>query len=309
MATLDAEDLTNIVNAVWNEVLTGVTHNIKNSTGKRLRDLASNVVHTDTARGPAVNGNQIELASSASATNGAYDPSMITIIDGTGQGQTRLIYEYNGSTKIATIDRNWKVNPDDTSEYVISSHPGREHVNEGLARGGSSNTITLNSLASDGDDVYNDQIIFLRSGLGEDQVAAINAYNGTTKIATIDKNWNVIPDNTTGYVMLPAHIDYQHVTNAVWNAPRSEHTESNSFGEGVQNILGLLHQNSIVDNTVYDVNGILTSARIRVFSDKDSALAATDGGSDEGEIAEFAIDGVAEVADKTKMATHRLVKV
>lgn len=196
-------DLDNLADAVWDEMLTGLTHNIQNSAGKRLRDIASQAIHTDTAQGPAANGNQIQLALSASTVDGSYDPSMITITDGTGAGQTRLIYQYEGSTRIATVDRDWKVIPDDTSEYIIFSHPGREHVNEGLAQGGTINTITLNTLASSIDNVYNYQTVFLRSGLGEDQTGLIVAYDGTTKVATIDGEWDVIPDDTTGYAMLP----------------------------------------------------------------------------------------------------------
>lgn len=209
-ATIKEDGLVNktvITNAVWDELLTGNTHNIQNSAGKRLRDIASQAIHTDTAQGPAANGNQIKLAVAASTVDGAYDPSMITIIDGTGAGQTRLIYQYEGSTRVATVDRNWKVNPDATSEYIIFSHPGREHVNEGLARGGTSNTITLNTLASSIDDVYNYQTIFIRSGVGEDQTGLVIAYNGTTKVATIEGLWDVIPDTTTGYVMLPNYYN------------------------------------------------------------------------------------------------------
>ena len=188
---------------VWDSILIGSTYNIQNSAGKRLRDIASQAIHTDTAQGPAVNGNQIQLALSASSVDGSYDPSMITIIDGTGAGQTRLIYQYEGATRIATVDRNWKVNPDATSEYIVFSHPGREHVNEGLAQAGSINTITLNALASGVDDAYIHQTVFIRSGEGEDQVSYVTAYNGTTKVATIEPAWNIAPDNTTGYVILP----------------------------------------------------------------------------------------------------------
>ncbi len=198
-------DLDNLADAVWDEILKGNTHNVKHSAAKRLRNISSQIIHTDIARGPATNGNQIELALSASDTNGAYDPAMITIIDGEGAGQTRLIYEYDGNTRIATVDRNWKVNPDNTSEYIVFSHPGREHVSEGLARGGTTDTITLNNLASSKNDVYNYQTIFLRSGTGEDQTALIIGYDGTTKIATIAGVWATIPDTTTGYAMLPSH--------------------------------------------------------------------------------------------------------
>jgi hypothetical protein len=204
-ATIKGVD--NIANIVWDEILTGSTHNIQNSAGKRLRDIASQAIHTDTARGSGIGSNQIQFALAASSVDGAFDPSMVTIIDGTGNGQTRLIYQYDGATRTATVDRNWKVLPDVTSEYIVFAHPGREHVNEGLAQGGTSNTITLNNLASSTDDVYNAQTIFLRSGIGEDQTALVKSYNGTTKVATIFGIWGIIPNGTTAYVMLPTHDD------------------------------------------------------------------------------------------------------
>ena len=194
-----------IADTVWDTVLSGSSHNIQNSAGKRLRDLASQVIHTDTAQGPAVNGNQIQLALAASSVDGTYDPSLVFIRDGTGVGQARNILQYEGSTRIATVDRNWKVNPDGTSEYVIVASAGREHVNEGLAQGGTSTTITLNALASSIDDVYLHQTVFIRSGTGDDQVGIVIGYDGTTKIATIDGTWAVVPDTTSGYVMLPRH--------------------------------------------------------------------------------------------------------
>ena len=205
--TIDTDRLISTITsvAVWDELLTGSTHNITNSAGKYLRTLSSQVVHTDTAQGPAVNGNQIELALAASAVDGAYDPSLIAIIDGTGVGQSRNILQYEGSTRIATVDRNWKVNPDSSSEYVIYANAGREHVNEGLAQAGGNSTMTLNALASSVDNVYVNQTLFLRSGTGEDQVKVVTAYDGTTKVATIDGVWATNPDSTTGYVMLPQH--------------------------------------------------------------------------------------------------------
>ncbi len=139
----------------------------------------------------------------ASAIDGAYDPAMVLIIDGTGLGQTRLILEYDGTDKIATVDRNWKANPDATSVFQILAFAGREHVNEGLARAGTISTITLNVLASSQDDVYEGQAIFIRSGTGEDQRKFVTAYNGTTKVATVHTPWDVTPDTTSGYVMLP----------------------------------------------------------------------------------------------------------
>lgn len=50
-------------------------------------------------------------------------------------------------------------------------------------------------------------------------------------------------------------------------------------GSSQDRILGLLHENAIVDNQTYDSNTQLTSARLRVF-DKASNVPSTPGGSE-----------------------------
>jgi hypothetical protein len=212
--------LMDLPDLIWDEVLTGATHNIASSAGRRLRQIASVIVIDGTSQGAGVNGNQIILANDASSTNGAYDPALIAIVSGTGAGQCRLILEYVGSTRTATVDRDWKVLPDVTSEYIVYADAGREHVNEGLAQTGTSNTITLNINASAFDDAYVHQTIFIRSGTGSDQVRTISAYNGTTKIATVTENWDEIPDNTSAYVILPTHVhEPSEIATSVWTSP------------------------------------------------------------------------------------------
>ena len=251
---------------VWNESLTASTYNIPTSAGRRLRDVASSVILTE----HAVSGtaNTITLGNDASSVDGAYDPAMITIINGLGVGQTRLILEYEGSTKKAVIDRNWKIIPDATSEYAIVAHPGREHVNEGLATGGTINTITLNVLASDSDEAYTGQAVFIRSGTGEDQVKLVSAYDGTTKIATLSEDWQVIPDLTSGYVMIPTHThEPEMVADAVWGAALSDHQIAGSFGVAVMSLLGVVGQNVKWTNMVFDANNNMTGVRLTSYTD------------------------------------------
>lgn len=208
-----------VKDAVWDEPLTGLTHNVQHSAGKMLRELAGKVIQTGTAQGAGTNSNQIQLAADASTLDGAYDPAAVAIVDGTGAGQIRLILEYDGSTRMATVDRTWKVNPDNTSEYIIYANPGREHVNEGLAQGGTSDTITLNALASSVDNAYKNQIIFIRSGTGEDQARRVLSYVGSTRIATICHNWDTTPDTTSAYVMLPNIVLPEEViADEVWTS-------------------------------------------------------------------------------------------
>lgn len=205
-AVIDSTSAESLVDDVWDEVLTGNTHNIQNSAGKRLRDIASQVIWTGTAQGAGTDNNQIQLDTNASSVDGAYDPALVAIIDGTGAGQCRLILQYDGTTRMATVDRGWKVQPDATSEFIVYAHPGREHVNEGLLQAATTTTATLNTSASSLDDNYIGQLIFIRSGTGEDQVRRISDYNGTTKIATVDMAWGVTPDATSAYIIIPNKI-------------------------------------------------------------------------------------------------------
>lgn len=158
-------------------------------------------VHSGTAQ--TGTANTVTLAASASSTDGQYDPGSITIIAGTGAGQARNIIDYNGTTKVATIDKDWRTNPDSTSSYVITTNPGQLHVNEGLAQGGASTSITLNSAASATDDVYIGQTVFITAGTGQDQARIVTDYNGTTKVATVHKAWATNPTSASSYVMLP----------------------------------------------------------------------------------------------------------
>jgi len=64
----------------------------------------------------------ITLKSSASATDDRYNNFTITITGGTGSGQSKLITDYVGSTKVATISGTWTTNPDNTSVYSIACY-------------------------------------------------------------------------------------------------------------------------------------------------------------------------------------------
>jgi hypothetical protein len=104
------------VDAIWNEVLTGATHNIASSAGRRLRQLADTVVLVDGV---------CDAASNA----GTDSTGTITLEVGTttacvGQAircenQVRFIASYDAGTRIAQLDRPWCVVPDAGDEYVV----------------------------------------------------------------------------------------------------------------------------------------------------------------------------------------------
>lgn len=145
----------------------------------------------------------ITLAAAASAVNGTYDPALVQITGGTGSGQARLIIQYDGATRVASVDRDWRVVPDLTSEYQILASANLMSTNEGLAQAGGASTITLNASASAVDNTYTGQTVVLRTGTGQDQSRVVASYVGLTKVATMALPWETPPVAGTGYMMLP----------------------------------------------------------------------------------------------------------
>ena len=124
--TLASTAALEISDTTWDEVLTGGTHNVTNSAGKRLRELsAAQVIHSGTSDNvPANTASTISLQTgggdpTVSSVDNFYNDNRIVITGGTGVGQNRIIPDYDGSNQSATIARDWDITPDATSEYEI----------------------------------------------------------------------------------------------------------------------------------------------------------------------------------------------
>jgi hypothetical protein len=53
------------------------------------------------------------------ASDDQYNGWLVAITSGTGDGQTRLVTDYNGSTRVATVHNPWVTTPDSTSVYRL----------------------------------------------------------------------------------------------------------------------------------------------------------------------------------------------
>ena len=209
-ATLDGEKVaitdaaeTQMVDAVCDEPLTGATHNVPTSLGKRIRQIAAYAILSGTAQ--AGTATTITIAATTDVGDGIINRNLIVIVSGTGAGQTRTIADYNNTTKVCVINREWRIDPDDTSEYQILADDTPLVVDHGIARGGTATTITLREYASSEDDnIYECNIIGIIGGKGRGQARLVGSYDCTSKIVTIcGKDWKVIPDTTSVYVMIP----------------------------------------------------------------------------------------------------------
>ena len=207
----------------WDRILTGSTHNIATSAGRRLRQLeASFVVTAGTAQGGGAAS--ITLATGESATNDIFAGDRVIIVGGTGIGEHGIITTYDGGTKVATMSQNWVIQPIAGSEYELSPadvdvetwqhaivsvsaasalpevdaksisdsavaadrlEASAETIVVGAAEAGTLSTTQMTSDLSEAtDDHYNGRIVIWTSGDLKDQASDITDYLGATGMLT-----------------------------------------------------------------------------------------------------------------------------
>lgn len=197
VTSMNGVTISGIADQVWDEVLTGATHNVSTSAGRRLRVLADVAIDDGVAQSGGIDS--IQLATTASTTPDIYIGCQLAIVGGTGAGQSRYIVGYTAG-RVAYVARHWIVTPNATSEYAIYSDNQLLFLHMGLAQGGDATHITLQSTASSTDNIYKGQTIRILSGVGDDQIRSIIAYSGLTKIAEVNRAWtDVAPDATSYY--------------------------------------------------------------------------------------------------------------
>jgi len=112
------------VDLIWDEVLTGGTHNVTNSSGKRLRQVSATIFNDGTAQSGAANS--IQLAAGSISTNDQFRRAKVLITGGTGAGQEAIITSTVASTDTCTTTPAWITNPDNTSDYSVI--PAQAHT-------------------------------------------------------------------------------------------------------------------------------------------------------------------------------------
>ena len=83
--------------------------------------LTASTTHHDSGTLQAGTSTTVTLKATASATDDIYVGMYVNITGGTGSGQTRLIEDYNGTTKVATVEEAFTVTPNNTSTYTTTT--------------------------------------------------------------------------------------------------------------------------------------------------------------------------------------------
>ncbi len=106
--------------AIWDTLLTGSTHNIATSAGKRLRQLQEAFV---IAEGTAEAGTATTITLEAGAVetvDNIYRGDRVVITAGTGVAEHGIILSYTGSTRVCIMAETWVTTPSTDSVYEIT---------------------------------------------------------------------------------------------------------------------------------------------------------------------------------------------
>ena len=117
--------------------------------------------------------------------------------------QYRLITRYDGTTRTATLDSpytGWAIN----NIYSVRGVPSEE---QGLITGVTANTVTLAVTSSGENEHYTGKFMYFGSGALQGQTRIIVAYNGSTKVATLNQYFSVLPAIGNIYEILPFSYD------------------------------------------------------------------------------------------------------
>lgn len=105
-----------------------------------------------------------------------------------------------------------------------SSALGAPVIRSGTAQAGASGSITLDSSASGTSTYYVPCLCYLRSGTGAGQARLAHAYNGSTKVLSIEPAWTTAPDSSTVFDLIPT-------TPLMADVLRANHATADTFGD------------------------------------------------------------------------------
>jgi hypothetical protein len=131
---LDSADKATLVDLIWDEPLTGATHNVATSSGKRLRQTTA-FQQIDSTVIDAAATTTTFITGLTSSVDNFYNDSMLVFTDGALAGQVRAIYDYIGATKTIVLEEALTSAPVNGVAFAIVSlhiHPVSQ-IQSGLA--------------------------------------------------------------------------------------------------------------------------------------------------------------------------------
>jgi len=138
-----------IADAVWDEAASG--HNTGGTFGKYVRQLKEGIISVESAINDASATTTSFVTDLTEATDDHYNGKTLTFISGNLSNQSRVVSDYNGTTKTLTFDEAFTEAPADNDEFIIltpHSHTVTE-IKEAVRTEMDSNSTKLADIVAD----------------------------------------------------------------------------------------------------------------------------------------------------------------
>jgi len=276
---------TEVAQAVWNADIS--TYQGNDTFGNAYRELDGGTTRADVYRidslSMAAEGlgrvwstydHDIDIASSTPTSVTFNDPAIINrndyyngmtvlITQGQGQGQARLITDYDGVTKTATIYPRWGQQPggglsDCTilggggiADYAsaVWDAPYADHTTagtfgklmdllrkanraiDGEVSGTPTTTAFDTNLTGYTTGAFDSEVLVFVSGTLEGEARPILSYSETDGRITFEEPWTAAPSASDEFVILPYHVHpISEIVNGVWSEAQAGYTTDGTFG-------------------------------------------------------------------------------
>lgn len=120
IAALNNLSSTDVTNAVWDASVS--SHNVAGSFGRGFRQVKEGLVSIDGQVNDLSATTTSFISNLASAVDDFYNDQTIHFISGSLTGQSRVVVDYNGTTKAITVDQALTSAPANGDEFIILSN-------------------------------------------------------------------------------------------------------------------------------------------------------------------------------------------
>ena len=216
----------------------------------------------------------IKFDTGASSVNDFYNRRIVRVVNGTGIGQERTIYNYDGPTRVATIhEDNWSTTPDATSEfqimdqfsYALGFGSGDTHVDCNMEEIAASGPV-MNNLR----DTYNGTgYANAKAPASQEALAALNDFDPASETVTVgtnnDKTGYTVSTNNdkTGYSVSTNNDKTGYTLSAagiagMWNALTSGMVTVGSIGKKLADLVFGTDNKILISTDAQDLNATLS---------------------------------------------------
>ncbi len=208
----------------------------------------------------------IKLGKDASSVDDFYKGAKIEVDDGQGHTQNATITAYNGKAKIAVVGAKWNPIPDGTYKFTVTITEAQGTVVKLAVNPEQRVNLGPTVLVKD----YTGMTIVLDDGQGNTQTRKVTAYDQSSQTATVDSQWNTVPDENWTYTITSNYVGSVaspifDPTNSVNLGKAADFTGktiviTSGTGKDQQQPIVSTYVDSTTQNSIAQINGQWTTA-------------------------------------------------